>query len=207
MSDNDSSDHNALKKKSKPLSKRRGKVLGPEIGFGERIRKARGKQRQADLAREANIAPSALAKYESGERYPGVPEFRRLCDALKKPAEHLLYGDMAPDYPPVESAAEQAAAGGESEAHRITRLMFTGLLLNMLPPKEREAFREVIWSTVSRHVGRPEVLRALFDLCEGLAEAIESDMDEIFTSGKFETHPKFKKALEDLTQMEEKEDQ
>ena len=58
--------------------------VGPasEAGFGQRLREARGIQTQQQVADRAQIARSAYARYETGGRYPSVPELRRLCNVL-----------------------------------------------------------------------------------------------------------------------------
>ena len=88
-----------------PLT-RRGRLPGPETGFGKRLREARGIQTQAEVAERAEIARSAYARYETGGRYPSVPELRRLCEALSATPEHLIFGESGPGFrPPEESWA------------------------------------------------------------------------------------------------------
>lgn len=81
-----------------------GASAPPESRFGERLKYGRD---QLDLSIEAlsrlskeydptgqGVSPTSIARYESGERLPGLGEFRMLCDALDVPARWLLYGDL-----------------------------------------------------------------------------------------------------------------
>lgn len=76
----------------------------PESRFGERLKYAREQlglniealsrlSRDLDIASEG-VSPTSIARYEQGDRLPGLAEFRCLCDALLVPAQWLLYGDI-----------------------------------------------------------------------------------------------------------------
>ena len=184
---------------SEPGQTRRRRVPGPESGFGKRLREARGIQTQADVAERAAIARSAYARYETGGRYPSVPELRRLCDALSVTPEHLIFGEDGPGFTPSPSPLTEIAPSGDSEKARISRTVLTGVLLSALPKGESEAFRELIWASASRHLNdQPEILGILNDLCNLMTESMWSDMKELIDE-KVESDPKLKEFVESLS--------
>ena len=67
---------------------------GPESGIGKRIRDAREAQgmKASELARVAQIHRATLKHYEAGDRLPGTKELRRLCEALGKSPNELVFG-------------------------------------------------------------------------------------------------------------------
>ena len=84
--------------------KANGPAETPESRFGERLCYAR---KELDWNIEAlgrlskdydpesqGVSPTSIARYESGDRLPGLGEFRILCDALAVPAQWLLFGDV-----------------------------------------------------------------------------------------------------------------
>ena len=60
--------------------------------FASRLRKMRENRElsQSDLAREANMQPSAIAHFEAGRRKPSFDNVRALAKALKVSADYLL---------------------------------------------------------------------------------------------------------------------
>jgi transcriptional regulator with XRE-family HTH domain len=173
---------------------------GPESGFGKRLREARGIQTQADVAKRADIARSAYARYETGGRYPSVPELRRLCEALSVTPEHLIFGETGPGYKPSPSPLTQIASDGDSEKSRISRLVLTGVLLNALPQNEADAFRELIWASASNHLNdQPEVLNAITELCNVLTDSIWPEMNELIDK-RFESDADLKEVIESLSE-------
>jgi len=182
-----------------PAQTRRRGLPGPESRFGKRLREARGLQTQTQVAERADIARSAYARYETGGRYPSVPELRRLCDALSVTPEHLIFGETGPGYTPTPSPLTQIASDGDSEKGRISRLVLTGVLLNALPQNEADAFRELIWASASKHLNdQPEVLSAITELCAALTESMWPEMDE-FIDKRFESDPELKEIVESLS--------
>jgi len=185
-----------------PLT-RRGRLPGPETGFGKRLREARGIQTQAEVAERAEIARSAYARYETGARYPSVPELRRLCEALSVTPEHLIFGQSGPGFTPSPSPLTEVAPSGDSEKARISRLVLTTVILNALPKSEADAFRELIWASASQHLrDQPEALAAVTQLCSALTESIWDEMDE-FIEQKVESDPNLKEIVESLSDSEE----
>ncbi|MGH9364867.1 MAG: helix-turn-helix domain-containing protein [Thermoanaerobaculia bacterium] len=66
--------------------------------LGERIRNYR-KQRQlsqAELGRMTGSHPRLISKYENGDAAPSVEKLRKMAEALRVPADALLY-DRPPD--------------------------------------------------------------------------------------------------------------
>ncbi len=79
----------------------------PEFRFGERLRYARDELglsvgALARLSKDYDtdgqgVSQTSISRYESGERLPGLGEFRVLCDTLEIPSQWLLYGTLADD--------------------------------------------------------------------------------------------------------------
>lgn len=159
-------------------------------------------QTQAEVAERAEIARSAYARYETGGRYPSVPELRRLCDALSVTPEHLIFAEDGPGFTPSPSPLTEISPSGDSEKARISRTVLTGVLLSALPKGESEAFRELIRASASRHLNdQPEILRILNDLCDLMTKSMWSDMNELIDE-KFESDPKLKEFVESLSDDE-----
>jgi len=183
---------------------RRRRLPGPETGFGKRLREARGIQTQAEVAERAQIARSAYARYETGGRYPSVPELRRLCEALSVTPEHLIFGEGGPGFTPSPSPLTEVAPSGDSEKARISRLVLTSVLLNALSKSEADAFRELIWASASQHLrDQPEALKAITRMCSALAETIWDEMEELIEQ-KLESDPDLREVVESLSDNEEK---
>lgn len=188
----------AEKTSQKPQT-RRGRLPGPESGFGKRLREARGIRHQQEIADKAEVARSALARYERGDRYPSVPEFRRLCEALAVAPEYLIYGESSPGFEPTPSPIAAVAATGETEKARVSRHVLTGVLISALPKTEADAFRELIWASASQHLrDQPEVLASIAKLCEVLTDDLWPEMDQLIDE-KLKTDPKFKEFVESLS--------
>ena len=198
------SKHTATKggKTSESRQTRRRRLPGPETGFGKRLREARGIQTQAEVAERAEIARSAYARYETGGRYPSVPELRRLCEALSVTPEHLIFGQSGPGFTPSPSPLTEVAPSGDSEKARISRLVLTSVLLNALPKSEADAFRELIWASATQHLrDQPEALSAIVQMCNVLTGSIWDEMDEL-VGQKFETDPNLREVVESLSDNE-----
>jgi len=190
-------------KASSPPQTRRKRLPGPESGFGKRLREARGIQTQIEVAKRADIARSAYARYETGGRYPSVPELRRLCEALSVTPEHLIFGETGPGFTPSPSPLTEIAPAGDSENARISRLVLTGVLLNALPKNEADAFRELIWASATKHLhDQPETLVAIKQICTVMTEGLWPDINE-FIDQKFESDPNLKVLVESLSDDEE----
>jgi len=60
--------------------------------FAERLRAAREsrKMSQSDLAREADLQPSAVSHFETGRRSPSFANLKALADALKVTTDYLI---------------------------------------------------------------------------------------------------------------------
>ena len=60
--------------------------------FAERLRTARElrKMSQSDLAREADLQPSAVSHFETGRRSPSFANLKALSDALKVTTDYLI---------------------------------------------------------------------------------------------------------------------
>jgi transcriptional regulator with XRE-family HTH domain len=60
--------------------------------FAERLRAAREsrKMSQSDLAREADLQPSAISHFETGRRSPSFANLKALADALKVTTDYLI---------------------------------------------------------------------------------------------------------------------
>lgn len=189
-------------KTSAAVQTRRRRLPGPESGFGKRLREARGIQTQAEVAERAEIARSAYARYETGGRYPSVPELRRLCDALSVTPEHLIFGEDGPGFTPSPSPLTEVGPGGDSEKAKISRQLVTGVLLNVLPKGEADAFRELIWASASKHLdNQPEALAAITGLCDVLTESMWTEMDQLVEE-KLHSDPKIKEFVESLSDDE-----
>lgn len=200
------SKHTATKggKTSESRQTRRRRLPGPETGFGKRLREARGIQTQAEVAERAEIARSAYARYETGGRYPSVPELRRLCEALSVTPEHLIFGERGPGFTPSPSPLTEIAPSGDSGKARISRLVLTTVILNALPRSEADAFRELIWASASQHLrDQPEALAALAQMCSVLTDNIWPEMDELVEQ-RLESDPELKEFVESLSDNEEK---
>ncbi|WP_230581107.1 helix-turn-helix domain-containing protein [Xenorhabdus bovienii] len=48
---------------------------------------------QNDLARQSNVAPAQISRYESGKRKPSAQVISRMAETLCVPFEWLAYGD------------------------------------------------------------------------------------------------------------------
>ncbi len=81
-----------------------GAVPVPESRFGERLKYAREQlglsiealsrlSKYEDVA-DQGVSASSIARYEIGDRLPGLGEFRCLCDSLQVPPQWLIYGDI-----------------------------------------------------------------------------------------------------------------
>ena len=68
--------------------------MGNELdnNFVDRLRKSRQIRgfKQADLARNAGVPPSAISHFEAGERKPSFETLRRLAEALGVTIDFLL---------------------------------------------------------------------------------------------------------------------
>lgn len=64
----------------------------PRINVGEKIRSERNKAgwTQTELARRADITPSALSQIESGDRYPSTQVLTKLSSALSVSIDYLV---------------------------------------------------------------------------------------------------------------------
>lgn len=188
---------------SETVSTRRGHLPGPESGFGKRLRKARGIQTQAEVSERAEIARSAYARYETGGRYPSVPELRRLCDALSVTPEYLIFGESGPGFTPSSTPLTKIAPEGDSEKAKMTRHVLTSVLLNTLPKNETDAFRELIWAAAAKHLGdQPEALSLITQMCNLMMERIWTEMDAL-VEHKFESDPKIKEFVDSLSDNED----
>ena len=178
---------------------RRKRRLGAERGFGRRLKEAREPLKQADIAKRAKVARSALARYESGERFPSVPELRRLCDVLKVSPTYLVFGDdQSTAFKTTESEVKAAAPDDESEIGVVSRNLYTALLLNILPRNESSAFLELIWSSANKQIGGDtRLLSELADLCDVIARSM--DLEEI-ADDLFERNPDIRQSIEKLGQ-------
>jgi|SRR5271170_3152157 len=60
--------------------------------FAERLRAARElrKMSQSDLAKEADLQPSAVSHFETGRRSPSFANLKALSDALKVTTDYLI---------------------------------------------------------------------------------------------------------------------
>jgi len=60
--------------------------------FPERLREARTQRElsQEGLAKRANLQPSAISHFETGQRKPSFDNLRRLADALEVTTDYLL---------------------------------------------------------------------------------------------------------------------
>lgn len=60
--------------------------------FSERLRAARKSKRlsQTDLAKKADLLPSAVSHFENGRRSPSFNNLRKLADALGVTVDYLL---------------------------------------------------------------------------------------------------------------------
>jgi transcriptional regulator with XRE-family HTH domain len=60
--------------------------------FSERLREIREmkKWNQDDLARRADLQPSAISHFENGRRHPSFDNLKRLADALNVTVDYLL---------------------------------------------------------------------------------------------------------------------
>ena len=184
---------------------RRGRLPGPEAGFGRRLRLARGIQKQADVAARAQVARSAYARYERGDRFPSVPELRRLCEALSVTPEHLIFGDTSPGFTPSPSPIAAVAPSGDTEKEKIARHLLTSILLNALPKNEGDAFRELIRVSSSLHLrDQPEVLNAVTQLCTTLIEGSWDDV-EALVSEKLETDPAVREFVDSLSDEQDQD--
>lgn len=63
-----------------------------EAPFKDRLRfiRERRKMSQSDLARAADMEPSAIAHFEAGRRKPGLDSLRALCKGAMVSADYLL---------------------------------------------------------------------------------------------------------------------
>lgn len=64
----------------------------PKLVFIERLKKARQAKglNQAELAKKARLAPSAISHFENGARRPSFANLMRLADALDVSTDYLL---------------------------------------------------------------------------------------------------------------------
>ena len=184
---------------SEAVHTRRRRVPGPEAGFGKRLREARGLHTQADVAKRAKVARSAYARYETGGRYPSVPELRRLCDALSVSPEYLIFGETGPTFSASASPLNEVAPDGDSEQAKMSRLVLTGVLLGALPTSEANAFRELIWAAATKQLSdQPEALAGIVELCNAVAESSWTDMRALIDE-KFESDPNVRQIVESLS--------
>ena len=157
------------------------------------------------IADRAEIARSALARYERGDQFPSVPELRRLCEALGVTPEHLIFGDDSPGFTRSQFPAAAAAAAGKSKKARIARHVLTGILLNTLPNSERDAFQEPIWASFSRHLqDQPDALKALSDIYAAVVDSLWDEIDSL-VGEKLETDPRLRSIVEPLSDREDKD--
>lgn len=188
----------STEKTSSGAATRRGRVPGPESGFGQRLREARGIKKQAEVAERAEIARSALARYESGDRFPSVPELRRLCEALGVSPEYLIYGDAPTGFTPTKSPIAAIVPDGESEADRMVRHVLTGVLINVMPKNEADAIRELVWASVSHRLkDQPELLNVFEEITKHLIGTISEDIEQLVET-KFESDPKLREIVQTL---------
>lgn len=193
----------APEKTSVGSATRRGRLPGPESGFGQRLREARGIKKQAEVAERAEIARSALARYESGDRFPSVPELRRLCEALGVTPEYLIFGDAPSGFTPTQSPIAAIAPDGESETDRMVRHVLTGVLINVLPKNEADAIRELVWASVSHRLkDQPEALAAFETITAHLISTISDDIENLIDA-RIESDPKLREVVESLSDEED----
>lgn len=63
---------------------------GVKLDFGTRLKMARGKMSQLDLAKELAISASTLGKYENNQGLPPADVFTSICEKLNISADSLL---------------------------------------------------------------------------------------------------------------------
>src|ERR1051326_226605 len=70
----------------------------PTDAFPERLKIARTRRElsQDGLAKRANLQPSAISHFETGQRKPSFDNLRRLADALEVTTDYLLGRADAP---------------------------------------------------------------------------------------------------------------
>jgi transcriptional regulator with XRE-family HTH domain len=55
------------------------------LGDGIRVARANRRIKQAELALAVGVSRPTLSAWEAGERYPDIPQMRRLVEALEAP--------------------------------------------------------------------------------------------------------------------------
>lgn len=157
---------------------------GPEDGIGVRIEAARKKLglKPADLARYAIIHRATLKNYESGNRYPGLKELRRLSEALQTTLNQLVYGDDSP------VSFDEPENKHETWAYRFPRLVQALAGFYKLPVGSQLAFAHLINSEAQQYFkpSEQEKIESFIEAVLPLAEAIDADDKKLFFQ-RFET--------------------
>jgi len=67
--------------------------------FSKRLQSSRSRRglSQEDLAKKANLQPSAISHFETGTRKPSFDNLKRLADALEVTSDYLLGRTDEPD--------------------------------------------------------------------------------------------------------------
>lgn len=73
--------------------------MKPEDIFRKRLQEARDRRElsQDELAKRANLQPSAISHFETGARKPSFDNLKRLSDALEVSSDYLLGRTNEPD--------------------------------------------------------------------------------------------------------------
>lgn len=129
---------------------------GPELGIGLRLKEAREKLKlsASEVAREAGIHRATLKHYETGARFPGAKELRRLCDVLRVSADYLLYGEQ---YDLPDGMQPLEITGWIDRLDEITDA-FVGF--GYLPAGQQMAFIHLIKSASRQYVDPAELENA-----------------------------------------------
>jgi len=118
------------------MPKKKPPVAKTEIvnRFAAKLRELRTSRglTQAELARQARVAPSYLWRLESGAASPGIDLIARLAETLGTTVSDLLPDDVAPDSVAVlQQQAQKLFDGLLASADRDTLLMLCPLLARL----------------------------------------------------------------------------
>ncbi len=130
----------------------------------------------AELARVAQIHRATLKHYESGERFPGAKELRRLCEALDRSPNELIYGDDGP----LRFETDEAADLEFGWALHIPSLIRAALGFRRLPVNDQIAITHLVTSMSSKYFRADEL--------DQMALFIEEvrPLAEVFAQGDFD---------------------
>lgn len=109
-----------------------------KLEIGKRIKLARGKEKQSELARKLGIARSSLSDYERGKIFPPHEVLLKISQIYGKPIDWFFKGEEAISYSDEEQKWIQEQRRIPLEIREQVENYRKFLLQKFRPPKEND---------------------------------------------------------------------